>query len=843
MSPLLWVVVLALAVGAGFLLWRMLRARPTPAPGPVGISSPPERPISDPGGPSEPESLSSTEMPESAFDPAVPLPKPADSKADVSEIPGPSDSHPNLEGAPVAVALPPPEIDVLPTEPSRLPVCALPAAVPSLSETASSPERAEDEDKPEEGRRESAALSPHIPPRADDDLPPPFGTTGLPIVETPAGLAPLPAVAVSLSEQSAFSAVLTEPPVSPVQQTCFPAFAEPEPAIDLPPEPSGAFAEPETEPGGSDEGALPSIVTAVAPPVAEPPATEVDPQPPPTEGLQDDGEDSGACLAEPPSEVSNVAILDGGEPAAPDAASPLTEPPGEETEATATEAASEGGQDQEHPPAGQGSSSLLPSTPDDLAEPVPASNETPPLPAIADEPAAKPKRPRVPRRYQPQKRGTATAPRPRASSASGTTQVQPCPIAVRLRNQTGGSIILSLLPRRRSGLPASVEVDGAGSSPLALSALREEWYQEVVLAGVGAILQQGVEWCADGQQGSLRWSLSGRDLYVLGTSDDWSGYVSTPQLVLGDQHAVLCTQALLAQVEDLLRQSCGTLPARLDEDDGLPAGWFGFRPVVPTKPLALGDEAHILNALRPLPDVQIALRGGIRLRYGEWLFGHPPSIRIYGDAEHAGPLYIDGGAAARLADGSFSSPGWDGEGEHAISCAGQTKTYRIVEPEDGWEAWAAYTFSAIKGRALAPVCGGAVIVPGSGTRWTALIPASNPVVIGAQPGQVYHCPLRQDVRFPFCPASVPFEPVWALPADPLRADKRTARVRLVGTLQKPVQPASNRQAPRGANVIQWRDAILACSRKALAVDPDDGEAKSVWREYREAARKIWRAAR
>jgi hypothetical protein len=415
-----------------------------------------------------------------------------------------------------------------------------------------------------------------------------------------------------------------------------------------------------------------------------------------------------------------------------------------------------------------------------------------------------------------------------------------------LRSQTGGLAVVSLLPRRRDGLPAAVEVAGAGPARLQLSALREDWYQEVLLPSIGSVLRQGAEWYADLEGGRLRWSLSGRDLYVLGTSDDWSGYVSTPRLVLGDQHAVLCTKALLPQVEDLLRQCCGTLPQQFTAEDGLPEGWFGFRPVVPTQPLPLGTEPDILDALRPSPDVQIALRGGIRLQYGRWLAGYPPAIRLYGDLEHADPPVIDGVAATRLPDGSFTAPGWDSIGDHAIACAGQTKSYSIVEPEEGWEAWPAYAFSSGRGQKLPVICG--ALVTAAAANLTAsppavLAPASNPILLGAEPGQIYRCPDRQDVRLPFSVASVPFEPVWALPADPIHADKKTARVLLMGTPQLPRTRAAPERAARGKNVLQWCRAILDCSRKGLAVEPADDQAGAAWRAFRDLARRIWRASR
>ncbi len=415
------------------------------------------------------------------------------------------------------------------------------------------------------------------------------------------------------------------------------------------------------------------------------------------------------------------------------------------------------------------------------APPLPSTTAAPPthterVPRRRPEKPAKPKGPPVPHRHQPTQRGGT---RPRRTStdsgnggqAAGDSRERPAPIELHLRNQRGGTVAVSLLPRRRDGMPAAVNVAGAGSSPFAPGALRDDWYQEVDLPDLGAILSKGAEWYADTEDGGLRWSLAGRDLYVLGTSDEWSGFVSTPCLVLGDQHAVLCTDDLVPQVKDLLRECCGTVPTPLRADDGLPAGWVAFRPVAPTKPLPLGKTPDILDALRPSPDLEIALRGGIclQLRSAQWLAGHPPAIRLYGDAENAGTLAIDGVAAVQGPNGSFTVPGWDAVGNHAVSCAGRIKNYSIVEPAEGWEAWPAYVFPALAARGIEPgICGALVFssVPDHPPRPPLLVPASNPILLGREPGQIYRCPAQQDICLPFCAAFPPFTPLWAVPAIP-----------------------------------------------------------------------------
>lgn len=145
---------------------------------------------------------------------------------------------------------------------------------------------------------------------------------------------------------------------------------------------------------------------------------------------------------------------------------------------------------------------------------------------------------------------------------------------------------------------------------------------------------------------------------ILAPRDELSGFVSVPRLTLGDQHVVLCTEELRQRAADLLRDCCGQVPPSLSVDDGLPEGWCGFRAVVPVRPLPLGASPNILDALRPARDVQILLRGGIRLRCTDWLQGYPPSNRLVGDsADETPPLSIDGAAAVRGSNGTYTAPG------------------------------------------------------------------------------------------------------------------------------------------------------------------------------------------
>ena len=87
-----------------------------------------------------------------------------------------------------------------------------------------------------------------------------------------------------------------------------------------------------------------------------------------------------------------------------------------------------------------------------------------------------------------------------------------------------------------------------------------------------------------------------------------------------------------------------------------PAGGCSERSV-PQRPVPLSSDADILNVLRPVPEIEIALEGGIRLAYNSWLLGHPPAIRIYGAPEHTESVLIDGKEGGRIRTGWLHGSG------------------------------------------------------------------------------------------------------------------------------------------------------------------------------------------
>lgn len=184
---------------------------------------------------------------------------------------------------------------------------------------------------------------------------------------------------------------------------------------------------------------------------------------------------------------------------------------------------------------------------------------------------------------------------------------------------------------------------------------------------------------------------------------------------------------------------------------------------------------------------------------------------------------------------------------HVITCGGQTKSYSVVEPVDGWEVWTAYTFPSLAAQGIERgICGAFVFssIPGRSPCAPLLVPATNPILLGAEPGQIYHCPDRPDVMLPFCEAFPPFTPHWAVPADPLHAHKESARVLVVGDLTA-MDPTRNflGEASTREDVCRWCTVILNCARKGLAIEPAGDESANAWRACRDLARRIWRASR
>jgi hypothetical protein len=429
------------------------------------------------------------------------------------------------------------------------------------------------------------------------------------------------------------------------------------------------------------------------------------------------------------------------------------------------------------------------------------------------------------------------------------------PIEIRLVFEKAGFCRVSLLPRRTADMPVEFAVLGSGDPP-ELLALQDEWYQDVILPDLGRLLVEGIEWAGslpNGGAGTL--SLAGRRIYVLARHGELNGFVSTPRLVLGEEHVVLCVTDDLPEVRAAIALTESPDPNLLNDDSGIPAGWVGLRGVRPRKAVAPSEDGDILNALRPLPNVDISLKGGIRIERKTWLAGFPPAIQLLGDTDTVDAIMIDGQEAHRSADGAYTVCGWDSIGDHTVWCASASRTYTIRRGAEEWEAWDAYAWSlgepTASGTQSRPgICGVLVQAPRAGrpdSRST-VVAATNPILIGARPGEIEFCKPRGDVRTGFCVGFPWFEPIWAIPANALHCDKRTARVLLVGQPKAIVRNEGKWSTPRtradrrkqAKGVAAWCVAILAASRKGLRTEPGRVEIADLWKTYKHHARALQR---
>jgi hypothetical protein len=432
------------------------------------------------------------------------------------------------------------------------------------------------------------------------------------------------------------------------------------------------------------------------------------------------------------------------------------------------------------------------------------------------------------------------------------------PIEVRLVFEKAGFCRVSLLPRRAAGMPVELAVASSGDPPVLL-ALQDEWYQDVVLPNLGRLLKEGIEWAGSLPEGcQVRWSLSGRELYVLARHNELNGFVTAPRLTLGEEHVVLCVAERLSEVRAAIALTGSLEPTLLSSDSGVPAGWIGLRGVVPRTPIAPSPAGDILDALRPLAEVEIALEGGIRIERQTWLSGFAPSVRLRGDTSAIGAVMIDGREATLSPDGGYVVSGWNSPGEHSVWCTSDSRTYAIRSGAEDWESWDAYTWSlgelGADGTQSRPaICGVLVrppLVARTGGR-AIVVPASNPVLIGAAPGEIEICTRRSDVRAGLCVGFPWFEPVWAIPADALHCDKRSARVLLIGT-PRPMMQGEHHPSVRGAGrrlrahnrrLYAWCAAVRAAGMKGLQTEPQQPQMAELWQKYKHHAKVLSRSTR
>jgi hypothetical protein len=403
-------------------------------------------------------------------------------------------------------------------------------------------------------------------------------------------------------------------------------------------------------------------------------------------------------------------------------------------------------------------------------------------------------------------------------------------IRIRLTFDRFGFCAIGLLPERTSELDSEVAVTSGGTS-LRLVA-QEDWYQDLPFENLGDHLRQGLELSgilSDNRR--VRWLLKGRDVYVLASHQRASGFVSTTRLVLGRSHVVLCIVQLLKRVEAILSEAGCQAYTKLDQSHGVPSGWVGLRSVSPTRAIPLTLESDPFYALKPAPDIEIELEGGVCLRNSVWLLGYPPRIKLFGQPTSAVTVLIDGHQAQHTAEGALVADGYNLPGPHSVYCEGLScsRSYSIEEPPDSWQVWPAYHFGQ------ADICGPLVqFTPEATRRRVFSVPMSNPLLLGAEPGQIFRCSSRSVARWK---GFVPFDVVWALPAQAFLCDKKSARI-----LQFSNTPVAPYRAFKKTG-LAWSNAILDAARKGLRVENGSVDSAARWRDYKKAARSIRRAAR
>lgn len=416
-------------------------------------------------------------------------------------------------------------------------------------------------------------------------------------------------------------------------------------------------------------------------------------------------------------------------------------------------------------------------------------------------------------------------------------------IELRVLFDRGGNCRVTLLPKRAQGQPDAVTTRYLGLT-IELTAVEDEYFQDIDLSNLSGALRAGLA-LTDLDSGH-EWVLSGREIFILAPGTTQRGFISTPRLSIGREHVVLVTAARVSDVREALQEAGCADWTELTEHDGVPIDWVLMRGVVPKLAVTQREQADILNALRPLHDVEIELERGIRLEYSTWLKHHPPTIRIYGDLASTDSVLIDGGIATRSPDGGYQVSGWDDIGLHQVWCKNTSVTYTIVTREPRGEIWQAHSFRVpLDGENNGiTVCG--PLVRGwdddsGGASTLVMVPSTNRMLIGAEPGQVCEARPLSEVRDAMYVAVPSFNPVWALPARPLLCKKLDSKILLL----RDTPPSRQQMLTLGRHsaTARWWGLILDAGRKGLRVHPPTQVTTALWREYRRVARDLWRKTR
>lgn len=439
-----------------------------------------------------------------------------------------------------------------------------------------------------------------------------------------------------------------------------------------------------------------------------------------------------------------------------------------------------------------------------------------------------------PARYRAPVLGPGKPQRKQSARSSPANQDSVLEMRIRAICDRHGFYRFRVVGRRPDGAPEELEArDGRRSS--VLSEVADNWYEVGELNDLPEVMERGCRLSAPyGNGDEITWELRGRDLYVLAELHGLSGFVSTPRLSIGRKQLVTCRETRAAEVQAILAETgCDSLQA-YGEGHGAPVGWVFFGPVVPCRsiPQLPGDD--ILNVIRPIPDVEVRLEGGLWLRDSCWIAGYAPKIRVVGEIPLGTEVTIDGEKAVECEEGVYVAGNSERVGNHIVWCAGKSARYEICESDVRWEDWQVDGF-------MRRVFGAAVAQSGNACETLVNVPTSNPVLIGANPGEFFRCDARSGKQWS---GLVPFPVCWALPEDALHCDRSVRRVLLVTPIL-PVHAIAGTywNKRRRASVLLWCQAIRDCQQKRLTLMPTNAASEDLWREYKREARAVWRAVR
>lgn len=415
------------------------------------------------------------------------------------------------------------------------------------------------------------------------------------------------------------------------------------------------------------------------------------------------------------------------------------------------------------------------------------------------------------------------------------------PIRLQLVFGSGGSVKrLVLIPHRVEGMPGSLEVSTVAGDCFQFSETSADSYESLAVSAFDDPLSEGVVFQARADMQRWRWELTRREIYVLAAGDAFglSGFVTRhrdQRLWLNTRHLVLAKESFRDQVMGALNDAgCGSPEICDSATPGVPSGWILIRDVIPTRAVPMREEHNILNVLCPGHEIEPQFTGGIRLERSVWLVGFPPRIRFAGELENGFRVLIDDQPATLADDGAFVSPGWDEEGEHRLWFCDRAQTYALRTMKEEWDTWPAH-----KGGLGAAICG-ASICRVDDVRWRQFcIPAANPVLIGARPGEIFRCRIPGGAHSDWVVTTVPFTPVWALPSGRLSKKNPAAAIELVefreplNQIEGPLQKLKVTSALR-----KWVFTVRNARRNRFMLAVHGEETRALWRRYGDVAKRL-----